>query len=364
MLQLVGIEIFQAVQFIDSPFDDVKSLRHCIHQFAFKTLGFLSHLLKCIRSLTSFAETYADLYGQPRASLYHSYTIPKRSGGRRQIDEPQPPLMNALRNLKSMLEINFSVLHHTSAFAYVKGRSTVDAVRRHQSNNSRWFLKTDFSNFFGSTTKEFLMRMLKHIYPFSYVCQVPEGERALDRVIDLCFLNGGLPQGTPVSPTLTNLMMIPIDFAISHQLRSGKYVYTRYADDILISHRESFNHEQMVMTIDEVLRRFGAPFRIKPEKTRYGSSAGRNWNLGVMLTKDNKITVGRKRKEQLKAMCHSYLQARSTGNPWDVSDVQYMQGLMSYYKMVEPEYMQGFITYINSRFQVNLLALIREDLNH
>ena len=53
----------------------------------------------------------------------------------------------ALRTLKAILETDFGALHHTSAFAYVKGRCTLDAARKHQQNESRWFLHTDFSNF-------------------------------------------------------------------------------------------------------------------------------------------------------------------------------------------------------------------------
>lgn len=49
--------------------------------------------------------------------------------------------MDALRRLKTMLEEDFHVLYHTSAFAYIKKRCTVDAVKRHQKNESKWFGK-------------------------------------------------------------------------------------------------------------------------------------------------------------------------------------------------------------------------------
>ncbi len=317
---------------------------------------------RLVALLEDFAARHADLYAQDRASLYRHYRIPKRSGGFRPIDEPLPPLMAALRELKDIFEVDFGALHHTAAFAYVKGRSTLDAVKRHQQNQSRWFLKTDFSNFFGSTTKAFAMDMLSGIFPFNEVCRTASGRNALDRAIDLCFLNGGLPQGTPISPLLVNILNVPIDHALTKALREKHFVYTRYADDILISSRYDFDWRDTVRMIEGVLRQFHAPYVIKPEKTRYGSSSGRNWNLGVMLTKDNRITIGRKKKEHLKATVNSYILDRRNGRPWDVGDVRGMAGLLSYYHMVEPDYIDKFIAWVNARYGVDLRKMIHDDI--
>jgi RNA-directed DNA polymerase len=154
-----------------------------------------------VQSILEFNEVYKDLFEQPREKLYHTFYIPKKSGGLRRIDEPNPELMGALRRLKEILENDFHAMHHTAAFAYVKGRSTINSLERHQRNHSNWFLKTDFSNFFGSTTLEFALSMLKIIFPFNYVYeQYPDGWKALEKALELGFLNGGLPQGTPVSP--------------------------------------------------------------------------------------------------------------------------------------------------------------------
>lgn len=72
--------------------------------------------------------------------------------------------------------------------------------------------------------------------------------------------------------------------------------------------------------IVDVLAEFGAPFTIKTAKTRYGSSAGSNWNLGVMLNKDNNITIGHKKKRQFQAMLSSYVLDKQNGHPWDRTD--------------------------------------------
>lgn len=316
-----------------------------------------------ISALETFMRQNQGLYGvQDKRTLYSSFSIPKKSGGRRHIDAPCDALKEALRELKYLLEDKCGALYHTSAFAYVSGRSTVDAIKKHQSNGSRWFLKTDFSNFFGNTTPEFTMKMLSRVYPFSEIVAREDGKQALTQVLDLCFLDGGLPQGTPISPMLTNLVMIPIDYAFAKELWSKGYAYTRYADDILISHKQGFMVKDVLAYMRQVLDAYQAPFTIKPEKTRYGSSAGSNWNLGVMLNKDNNITIGHQRKRELKAMSHNFIEDFRRGVLWDAHDAQVLAGLLSYYKMVEPAYMTGLIRHINRKHHCNLPLMINQAL--
>lgn len=319
-----------------------------------------------ILKLCRFNQETAHLRSQDRASLYHSFSIPKSSGhGYRRIDAPLPELMEALRNLKNIFEQDFGALYHTSAFAYVKHRSTIDAVKRHQANESKWFEKDDLSNFFGSTTLDFVMKMFAMIFPFSEVIDNPRGKEELEKALELAFLNGGLPQGTPISPTITNIMMIPVDFKIYNGLRNfegQRFVYTRYADDFLVSSKYSFDGAKIRKFIVDTLESFGSPFTINPEKSRYGSSAGRNWNLGVMLNKDNQITVGSKRKRQFQAMLSNYVMDRRNGNPWSLEDIQVLEGHRNYYRMVEGETIDKIVAHVGEKYGVDIVRLIKEDL--
>lgn len=315
--------------------------------------------------LQTFNQQNERLFEVDRHSLYETFYIPKKSGGLREINAPVPELMTALRNLKTIFETKMFALYHTSAFAYIKGRCAVDSIKRHQQNESKWFAKLDFSNFFGSTTEEFVLSMFSSIFPFSEIVKRRDGLEALKKALSLCFLNGGLPQGTPISPTITNVMMIPIDHKLCNEMRkmNERYVYTRYADDILISSKIGFDYNQLQDYIIDVLRQFNAPFELKKEKSRYGSSAGRNWNLGVMLNKDNEITIGHQKKKAFKAMCCNYICDRKNGISWDKHDIQVFAGLISYYKSIEKDYIEYVIEHNNQKFGVNLEALIKSDLS-
>jgi hypothetical protein len=207
--------------------------------------------------------------------------------------------------------------------------------------------------------------MFSMVFPFSEIVRFSKGKAALRDALELAFLNGGLPQGTPISPTITNIMMIPIDFRLNKTLRNYQnqsFIYTRYADDFLISSKYDFKCKTIEELVVKTLAEFDAPFSLNKAKTRYGSSAGSNWNLGVMLNKDNEITVGYKKKHQFQSMLHSFIDGHRGGTPWPKEDIQVLQGLYAYYRMVEPENIDAIIAHVNKKHDTDVLRMIHDDL--
>lgn len=315
--------------------------------------------------LKRFNKANEKLFNADKKSLYYSFKIPKKTGGLRQIDAPCDELQRSLQQLVNFISEDCGVLYHTSAFAYVKRRSTKDCIKKHQKNDSNWFLKTDFSKFFPSTTLDFVMNMFSMVFPLSEICKVKEGKEELRKALSLAFLNGGLPQGTCASPLITNVMMIPIDYTLFNELAERKIVYTRYADDILISAQEMFPWKDIVKLIETKLKEFNAPFMIKPEKTRFGKKAGRsgNWNLGLNLNKDNNITIGWKNKEYFRAALTSFVLDTKNSKFWKIEDVMHLRGQLSYYMMVEPEYFGNIVKKCNEKWKVKVEDMFKAYLN-
>lgn len=313
---------------------------------------------KMINSLKRFNADNEKLFNADRNELYKHFTIPKKSGGRRPIDAPCPELQKQLRRLANMLINEFGLLYHTSAFAYIKNRNIVDCIAKHQRNESMWFLKTDFSGFFPSTTLEFTMNMVQKVFPLSEICKSQEGYDALKRALSLGFLNNQLPQGTALSPVLTNIIMIPIDCELFNKLAKRKIVYTRYADDMHISAKEKFPYWDVVKTVRETLKEFNAPYLLKDEKTHFGSRKGRNWNLGLMLNADNNITVGYRSKKVFKAMLNNLILDTKNGKYWNNHDVYHLVGLMSYYEMIEKDYFDGIVKKLNEKWNTNMKEIL------
>lgn len=287
---------------------------------------------------------------------YNTFYIPKKAGGLREINAPTPRLMETLRDMKNIFQYDLKVLYHNAAYAYVPKRNIVDALKVHQKYHARWFLKLDIKDFFPNCSIDFVVEQLLQIYPF---CTISEED--LRNFIWICFRNNQLPQGTPMSPMLTNLIMIPIDYAIQEYCIENQLTYTRYADDILISKGVKWNWQQTVNDIQEILRN-SSPFEIKTEKTRFGSSAGRNWNLGLMYNKDQQITVGYRNKKNYKAMLHNLMEAEKTNEHWTKDELYYFQGITAYYKSVEPEYFYNLIKRYEREYGITLKSIYKANL--
>lgn len=311
----------------------------------------MNEILNRLQALTSYFSP-ATVGNQ-----YSTFYIPKRSGGLREINAPNETLMAVLREMKNIFQYNLKVLYHNAAYAYVPTRSIVNALQVHQKNNSRWFLKLDIKDFFPNCSQEFVVKSLRKLYPFSMWT-----EQQINSFIWICFRNDELPQGTPMSPMLTNLIMIPVDYALQNYAYENHFAYTRYADDIIISAHNHFDWRKVVEAVNTTFRTLQTPFQIKAEKTRYGSSAGRNWNLGLMLNKENQITVGYRNKKIYKAMLNNLMIAEASANFWNVSELQHFQGITSYYLSVEPEYFTNLINKYQDMYNITLKDIYKRAL--
>ena len=303
--------------------------------------------------------------------MYTQFKIPKHTGGMRTIDAPNEELKGFMREISNEVQRKLKLVPHNSAYAYVKNRSVIDAVKVHQENKSRWFLKIDLKDFFGSCSKEFIVKQLSKIYPFAAGIEYENDLSAsvtkmfLDELTTLSCLDNKLPQGTPMSPWLTNLVMVEFDYKITRMLNNiynkglpkQRYVYTRYADDILISAKEKFNYE---IVIDEIEKLFiNTPLTIKTEKTRFGSSSGRNWNLGIMYNKDGELTVGHKKKRLIKDNIYYFIKFKDN---FSLDECQWLQGNIAWIQAVEPAYVEGLLKYYKDKFNVDVLTELTDKI--
>lgn len=291
----------------------------------------------------------------PTEKDYSIFKIPKKSNPNkfREITAPCDELKQAQSFIVGQFE-RMRILSHDAAFAYVRGRSTYNAVQRHQANLSRWFLKIDLEDFFPSHNREYILRMMDMVYPLNHMTNEKR-----NTICDLALLNDKLPQGSPFSPMLTNILFTPIDYEIAEALQKN-FIYTRYADDLIISNVYDFNYKTVVHQIEEILRKFNTPFKINFEKVHYGSSSGRNWCLGWMLNKENKITPGwrerRKFKQQVYEMCKASL---VTHQPWTPGQVAALRSLGAYYAIVDKGWVNHVYNKYSEKFQTNVRLLMK-----
>lgn len=290
---------------------------------------------------------------------YRHFEIPKKTNPnkKRPIDAPDEILSSLQTSYASYIKA-LRVIPHKAAHAYVEERSTITAMKKHQENDSKWYLQIDLKNFFNSINKEFLERMLMKVYPFSFI-----EKQTFDNIVKLSLLNGELPQGSHLSPLLTNIVMIPIDHDINETLHNYKrhhYVYTRYADDITISCKEKFDAKEIENVIKSIFDKWEVPFRINEEKTRFGSTAGRNFHLGIIVNKDNKLSIGHEKNQKFRAKIYNYCQV---GNEWALNDLQKLLGLISYYRTIEPEFIRKTLFKYSLKFGFDIEKHIKKRIS-
>ncbi|NCC99836.1 MAG: RNA-directed DNA polymerase [Bacteroidia bacterium] len=319
--------------------------------------------LRQIYNLTAEIESFLNNNPSP-ATMYHNFKIPKRTGGFREINAPNETLMKFMRDIQPWFTYKLNALPHDSAYAYVYKRDCNKAIQRHQAIKSNWFLKLDIKKFFDNCDPAFLRQQLKMIYPFG-IMRDQDYHRFMDALILLITLNNGLPQGTPLSPVITNLIMVPIDRDINKKLgtyfkdKQQSFMYTRYADDMLISSNKEMNVQEVVGIIDTILHTYTNKLQINPDKTRYGSKAGSNWNLGIMYNKDNKLTVGYRRKKKIKTMLFQFYSCYNEGTR-DKEYAQAILGELAYLHNIEPEYTRELVRFMDDKYSTDFYTILHK----
>lgn len=117
---------------------------------------------------------------------------------KREINAPN----KALKNIQQWLghHLASAVKFDDQVFGFVRGRSAPLAAAVHC--GATWVYSLDLADFFPTTSNRQVTAALETIgYP----------EHAATLISSLCCLGGNLPQGSPASPTLSNLVFSPLD---------------------------------------------------------------------------------------------------------------------------------------------------------
>lgn len=242
---------------------------------------------------------------------YTKFSVKKKSGGERIINAPVAGLKSILRSLNFILQCVYEP--HNAATGFVLNKSIVDNAKVHVGNHHVYNL--DLKDFFHSFDRNRVK--MGFIYePFNL-----NGEREplAFLIASLCThpfeVNGEiknvLPQGSPTSPTITNILCKKLDRRLTGLANRFGVKYTRYADDITFSslhniyNDENFKSElERIISEDNLLKNNGKQFEIGPQlkinsnKTRLQKSAYRQEVTGLIVNK--KVNVKRRYIKQIR----------------------------------------------------------------
>lgn len=162
-----------------------------------------------------------------RLDLYRRRELPKKSGnGKREIFEPCPFLKRVQRKLHKLLRdsISLSIACHGG----VPGCSPARNALLHA--EQRWIARIDISDFFPSVTTLHIQDAL-----------LREGwDKRVSRVVAaLVTLDGRLPQGSPTSTFIANLVLKQIDIQVLSLSNKLEVTYSRWVDDHILSGKKT-----------------------------------------------------------------------------------------------------------------------------
>lgn len=152
---------------------------------------------------------------------YRSFTKPKKHGGVRELVEPDEHLKQLQQ---SIIRTYFNDMYaHSAAKAYRPRLSIADHVWPH--SGAVRIITVDVQNFFPTTRAWRIEQWWRQ--------RVDEVEARLLTL--LTTWKGGLPQGAPTSPGLSNFVNFEMDTKLTMHADLAGANYTRYCDDMVFS---------------------------------------------------------------------------------------------------------------------------------
>lgn len=261
------------------------------------------------------------LYRLTPQAKYRSFEIPKRAGGLRQIKAPIPALKLLQRRLSDLLqncidEINAARNRKDRvAHGFRRRRSIITNAQRHR--HRRWVFNLDLEQFFPSINFGRVRGFFIKNQDFAL------SEKAATVIAQIACDENSLPQGSPCSPVISNLIAHLLDMRLVKLASEVGCTYSRYADDLTFStNKRDFPAEIAVASsvqgsashswlpgkrLESAIERTG--FRINASKTHQMYCTSRQRVTGLVVNR--KINVCSEYRHTVRAMVHRFV---STGS--------------------------------------------------
>ncbi len=255
---------------------------------------------------------------------YREFKIKKRSGGQRIITAPFPALLEMqywiYENILKTISIN------PTAHGFTHKKSIITNSKIHAGQNE--LLKMDLKDFFPSININRIIFIFKQLgYPNSISFYLAS----------ICSYDEALPQGTPTSPILSNIVSRRLDSRLIKFAKRYELRYSRYADDITFSGDRV--PAKLINYISDIVSDEG--FEVNTEKTRLYKKKSKRIVTGISVA-GQEIKIPRNYKRELKQELHFILKygLKSHISKKKIRDANYIYSLLgkvNFWLSVEPK---------------------------
>lgn len=228
--------------------------------------------------------------------FYTSFSITKGVKRRELVKYANTNMGDKIRKIHEKMLFSLRERYNSNemSFAYKKGVSVKKCVELHR--NSDAYIKYDIRKFFNSIDFKILFETIKNVFNIDSAY-----DAITKKIIDSFYFEKKLPLGLVISPLLSDVYMLDFDEKIQKFCAEKNYVYTRYADDILISRKLMFMDDdfcEINENVENFLDEIKLKINHKKEKRVFLSKDGQHIKyIGVNIVHfdmGNKLSVGRK----------------------------------------------------------------------
>jgi RNA-directed DNA polymerase len=336
----------------------------------------MSHL-KALQSATNLSDV-AKILGVKPAGLsyvlfkkgpagnYAQFTIPKRYGGTRGISAPTDPLKMIQTRLSNVLQNCIEEINAANQFkaqiahGFIRKRSIITNAQAHRKR--RYVFNVDLEDFFGTINfgrvRGFFIKDRHFALPAPVATVIAQ---------IACF-NNSLPQGSPCSPVVSNLIGHVLDVQLVRIAKRDGCTYTRYADDLTFSTNKPVfpasiavpiagppNAWQPGAHLAQLIANSG--FALNPAKMRMQYRDSRQEVTGLIV--NQKINVRHEYRHTVRAMVNRLVKTGAFQHMRYVIDAS--GALVRQDVPGTPEELRGMLSFINSVDRYNKVVNTDDD---
>lgn len=273
---------------------------------------------------------------------YKVYYISKRNNkGKRLIAQPRKEIKEIQRKVIDIFLSKINI--NQAAFAYVKERNILNHAERHK--NNKFLLKLDFKDFFYSIkSDDFLKYVDDNPTDSEMIRELSQDDKILLKHLlfwkpkksILPTQDFVLSIGAPSSPILSNIIMYSFDKHVDVFCKEKGVVYSRYADDLAFSTNIPNILGEVERYIIELCNSSIYPkLELNKRKTVHTSKRNNRHLTGLVITNDNNISIGYKKKRFIKSLLFKFKM-----NSLCDKERMFLKGYLSFIKDVEPSYIE------------------------